>query len=232
MGSEFIKGINRYCLWFAGLSGAELFKLPKEIRDRFDEIRKLRLASPRSGTQKRACAPWEFDEVKAPADGAFLAVPQVSSGRRKYIPVGFITNGTIPGNKLFFVEEADLYDFGIISSQFHNAWMRQVAGRLKSDYQYSNTIVYNNFVWPSPSASQKDEIRQCARDVLEARNAQRGATLADMYSPDKALFFSDLMKAHARLDAAVESAYGVDFGGDEERVVSHLFKLYAEKVGE
>lgn len=112
MGSEFIKGINRYCLWFAGLSGAELFKLPKEIRDRFDEIRKLRLASPRSGTQKRACAPWEFDEVKAPADGAFLAVPQVSSGRRKYIPVGFITNGTIPGNKLFFVEEADLYDFG------------------------------------------------------------------------------------------------------------------------
>lgn len=112
MGSEFIKGINRYCLWFAGLSGAELSKLPKEIRDRFDEIRKLRLASPRSGTQKRACAPWEFDEVKAPADGAFLAVPQVSSGRRKYIPVGFITNGTIPGNKLFFVEEADLYDFG------------------------------------------------------------------------------------------------------------------------
>lgn len=102
MGSEFIKGINRYCLWFAGLSGAELSKLPKEIRDRFDEIRKLRLASPRSGTQKRACAPWEFDEVKAPADGAFLAVPQVSSGRRKYIPVGFITNGTIPGNKLFF----------------------------------------------------------------------------------------------------------------------------------
>lgn len=101
MGSEFIKGINRYCLWFAGLSGAELSKLPKEIRDRFDEIRKLRLASPRSGTQKRACAPWEFDEVKAPADGAFLAVPQVSSGRRKYIPVGFITNGTIPGNKLF-----------------------------------------------------------------------------------------------------------------------------------
>lgn len=112
MGSEFIKGINRYCLWFAGLSGAELSKLPKEIRDRFDEIRKLRLASPRSGTQKRACAPWEFDEVKAPADGAFLAVPQVSSGRRKYIPIGFITNGTIPGNKLFFVEEADLYDFG------------------------------------------------------------------------------------------------------------------------
>lgn len=112
MGSEFIKGINRYCLWFAGLSGAELSKLPKEIRDRFDEIRKLRLASPRSGTQKRACAPWEFDEVKAPADAAFLAVPQVSSGRRKYIPVGFITNGTIPGNKLFFVEEADLYDFG------------------------------------------------------------------------------------------------------------------------
>lgn len=101
MGSEFIKGINRYCLWFAGLSGAELSKLPKEIRDRFDEIRKLRLASPRSGTQKRACAPWEFDEVKAPADAAFLAVPQVSSGRRKYIPVGFITNGTIPGNKLF-----------------------------------------------------------------------------------------------------------------------------------
>ena len=166
-----------------------------------------------------------------PQEGAYLAVPQVSSGRRRYVPVGYITDGTIPGNKLFFVEGAEIYDFGIIASQFHNAWMRQVAGRLKSDYQYSNTIVYNNFIWPEPSDKVREEVEQRARAVLDVREAQQGATLAEMYSPDNEAFFPDLMRAHRELDAAVEAAYGVDFNGDEEKIVAHLFKLYAEKTG-
>lgn len=231
MGAEFIKGVRRYCLWFAGVSGVELSKLPSRIKDRFEEVRSRRAASPRAGTRKRAEKPWEFDELKVPQEGAYLAVPQVSSGRRRYVPVGYITDGTIPGNKLFFVEGAEIYDFGIIASQFHNAWMRQVAGRLKSDYQYSNTIVYNNFIWPEPSDKVKEEVEQRARAVLDAREAQQGATLAEMYSPDNEAFFPDLMRAHRELDAAVEAAYGVDFNGDEEKIVAHLFKLYAEKTG-
>lgn len=231
MGAEFIKGVRRYCLWFAGVSGAELSKLPSRIKDRFEEVRSRRAASPRAGTRKRAEKPWEFDELKVPQEGAYLAVPQVSSGRRRYVPIGYITDGTIPGNKLFFVEGAEIYDFGIIASQFHNAWMRQVAGRLKSDYQYSNTIVYNNFIWPEPSDKDKEKVERCARAVLDVREAQQGATLAEMYSPDNEAFFPDLMRAHRELDAAVEAAYGVDFNGDEEKIVAHLFKLYAEKTG-
>ena len=136
----------------------------------------------------------------------------------------------IPGNQLYFVLNGTLYSFGIMMSQFHNAWMRVVAGRLKSDYRYTNTIVYNNFVWPNPDEHQRAEIERCAQAVLDARSAHPDATLADMYDPDNDFLFPDLTKAHAELDAAVEAAYGVDFGGDEEKIVAHLFKLYAEKT--
>lgn len=111
-------------------------------------------------------------------------------------------------------------------SQTHNAWMRTVAGRLKSDYNYSNTIVYNNFPWPSPTDEQKAAIEACAQGVLDAREAHPGKSLADLYDPDK--MPQDLIAAHAALDAAVEAAYGINFNGDEERIVAHLFKLYAE----
>ena len=146
--------------------------------------------------------------------------------------MGFVTNGMIPGDMLFFIPNGNIYDFGILTSQFHNAWMRTVAGRLKSDYRYTNTIVYNNFVWPGPDNEQRERIEACAQNVLDARAAHPDATLADMYDPDNGFLFPDLMKAHAQLDTAVEAAYGVDFNGDEEKIVAHLFKLYAEKVGE
>ena len=110
--------------------------------------------------------------------------------------------------------------------------MRLVAGRLKSDYNHSNTIVYNNFVWSNATPEQLARIEACAQAVLGARAAHPDATLADMYDPDNEFLFPDLMKAHAELDAAVESAYGVDFNGDENKIVAHLFNLYAEKVGE
>ena len=103
---------------------------------------------------------------------------------------------------------------------------------MKDDYQYSANIDYNNFVWPEPTESQRKEVERCARAVLDARDAQEGATLADMYDPKNETFFPELMAAHKALDTAVEAAYGVDFGGDEEKIVAHLFNLYAEKVGE
>ena len=129
------------------------------------------------------------------------------------------------------VAGANLYHFGIMSSHMHNAWMRTVAGRLKSDYRYSAGVVYNNFVWPEASEATKAEISSLAQRVLDVRSAYDGATLADLYDPDNEVFFPELMAAHRALDAAVERAYGVDFGGDEERIVAHLFRLYAEATG-
>lgn len=108
--------------------------------------------------------------------------------------------------------------------------MRTVAGRLKADYRYSGGIVYNNFIWPDADLNAMASIERCAQAVLDVRAAHPDATLADMYDPDNDFLFQDLMKAHAALDAAVEAAYGVDFGGDEEKIVAHLFKLYAEKT--
>ena len=139
---------------------------------------------------------------------------------------------TISTDLVFLIPNASLYHFGVLQSQFHNAWMRTVAGRLKSDYRYSGGIVYNNFVWPEPAEAQRKEIERCARAVLDARDAQQGATLADMYDPKNETFFPELAAAHRELDAAVEAAYGADFNGDEEKIVAHLFNLYAEKVGE
>ena len=116
-----------------------------------------------------------------------------------------------------------------MQSQFHNAWMRVVCGRLKSDYRYSGGVVYNNFIWPEPSDVQRTEVERCAQTVLDARKLYGGSTLADMYDPDNDFLYPELVKAHKELDAAVEVAYGVNFDGDEEQIVAHLFKLSAEK---
>lgn len=231
MGAEYINGIPRYCIWLDGVDPAVLTKLPL-VRTRVQAVREFRFTSKKAATQKKAATPWLFDEVRPPKGKSYIAVPKVSSGRRKYVPMGFVTNEMIPGDMLFSVSNAGLYEFGILESQFHNAWMRQVAGRLKSDYRYTNTIVYNNFVWPDASTEQHGYIESCAQEVLDARAEHPDATLADMYNPDNEFLFPDLMKAHAELDAAVESAYGVDFNGDENGIVAHLFNLYAEKAGE
>lgn len=231
MGAEFINGIPRYCLWLVDAKPADLKAMPC-VMERVQGVREYRLQSSKAATRKKADTPWLFDEVRPPKGESYIAVPKVSSGRRRYVPMGFVTNGMIPGDMLFHVSDAGLYEFGIMMSQFHNAWMRAVAGRLKSDYRYTNTIVYNNFVWPESTDAQRAEVERCAQAVLDARKLYEGSTLADMYDPDNDFLFPELMHAHRELDAAVEAAYGVDFNGDEEKIVAHLFKLYAEKVGE
>lgn len=230
MGTEFINGIPRYCIWLDGIDPSILTKMP-QIRNRVEKVRVARLASSKLATQKKAATPWLFDEVRTPQGDSYIAIPKVSSGRRKYVPMGFVTNGMIPGDKLFYISNGGLYEFGVLESQFQNAWMRTVAGRLKSDYSYSNTIVYNNFVWPNPTPEQRLHIEKCAQAVLDARAVHGDSTLAEMYNPSNDFLFADLMKAHEQLDAAVEAAYGVEFNGDENKIVSHLFKLYAEKAG-
>ena len=227
---EFIRGIERWCLWLGKASWADLKGLPC-CRERIENVGNYRLSSSRKQTLKAAERPNHFGTEIIPNSTAII-VPKVSSERRRYIPMGFVGSETLCSDLVFLIPNATLYHFGVLQSQLHNAWMRTVAGRLKSDYRYSGGIVYNNFVWPEPSEEQRNEVERCAQAVLDARDAQEGATLADMYDPKNETFFPELMTAHKALDAAVEAAYGVDFGGDEEKIVTHLFNLYAKKVGE
>lgn len=227
---EFLHGESRWCLYLGGATFAELKSLP-HCRERIESVRGYRLASKSAPTRRLAETPTRFHVENMP-EGNSIVIPKVSSERRRYIPMGFIGPETLCSDLVFLLPNASLYHFGVLHSQFHNAWMRTVAGRLKSDYRYSGGVVYNNFIWPELTDAQKGEIERCAQAVLDARSVQYGATLADMYNPDNETFFPDLMSAHRALDAAVEAAYGVDFKGDEERIVAHLFKLYAQKTEE
>lgn len=229
MGADFINGKPRYCLWLKDAAPKDLSSMP-HVMERVRAVAAYRAQSTKAATRKKAETPWLFDEIRETGP-SYIGVPKVSSGRRRYIPMGFVDNGMIPGDKLYFIPNASVYDFGILMSQFHNAWMRMVAGRLKSDYSYANTIVYNNFAWPDPTDALRGEVERCAQAVLDARSSYEGSTLADMYDPDNDFLYPALTKAHKALDAAVEAAYGVDFNGDEEKIVAHLFKLYAEKTG-
>lgn len=200
---EFIHGYHRWCLWLGEATFSDLKQLP-ECRKRVEQVREYRLASKSAGTRKIADKPTRFHVENMP-EGSSIIIPEVSSSRRKRVPMGFVGPEIFCSNKVRLIPNASLYHYGILQSQFHNAWVRIVTGRLKDDYQYSANIDYNNFVWPEPT---------------------------DMYDPKNETFFPELMTAHKALDAAVEAAYGVDFGGDEEKIVAHLFNLYAKKVGE
>ena len=226
---DYLRGETRWCIWLLGVEPSELLGHP-EIAERVRKVRDFRLASSAKDTRKRAEAPTEF--FRTPVhDVDYLAVPLTSSERRRYLPIGYFDSATIPSNALSVVPGADLYLFGVLESQFHNAWMRVVCGRLESRYRYSGAVVYNNFPWPEPDEECRAEVERCARAVLDAREGYAGSTLAQMYDPDNEWMFPDLFRAHRALDAAVEAAYRVDFGGDEKKIVAHLFSLYAEKAG-
>ena len=155
--------------------------------------------------------------------------PKVSSEKRKYIPIDYLSKNIIPGDKLFVSENAEIYHFGVITSNVHNAWMRVVAGRLKSDYSYSNTIVYNTFPWPSPTSEQKERIEKTAQMILDARNLYPDSSLADLY--DDLIMPPELRKAHQENDKAVMEAYGFDWRTmTESECVAELIKLYQALV--
>ena len=227
---EFLHGKPRYCLWLGDATFGELKELPL-CRQRIEAVREFRLASKSKPTQKLAETPTRFHVENMP-EGNSILIPEVSSERRRYVPMGFVGPETFCSNLVRLIPDATLYHFGVLHSQMHNAWMRTVAGRLKSDYRYSAGVVYNNFVWPEPTGEQRARIEQCAQAVLDARAAHPDATLADMYDPSNDFLFDDLVAAHRELDAAVEEAYGVSFACDEEKIVAHLFRLYAEKASE
>lgn len=235
MGEEFVKGIDRYCFWMPNGVPSGLSENP-DIGERLGSVAEARAASTKAATRGKAATPWRFDEVRYEGHGAYIGIPSVSSQRRRYVPLGFVTDGMIPGNMLYFVPSESLLIFGVMSSQAHNAWMRTVAGRLKSDYRYANTIVYNNFVFPQPTPLQQEDIERSAQAVLEARDLYPDASLAKLYDPDNESKYPELSQAHRALDKAVEQAYGWDFDGlswdeKETRIVSSLFELYSEEVG-
>lgn len=225
---EFINGYKRWVLWLGNATWSDLKELPL-CRERIEAVKRFREKSKRKQTLKAAETPAHFGTEIIPSDSSVI-IPQVSSQRRAYIPMGFIGPEVFCSDKLRLAPGATLYHFGVLQSQFHNAWMRRTSGRLKGDYQYTNSITYNCFVWPKPTSSQRLDIERCASAVLDARSRQQDATLADMYDPDNESFFTELIAAHHELDSAVERAYGVTFNGDEEQIIAHLFKLYADKT--
>lgn len=227
-GREFLNGGDRWCLWFDGVDLSR-FAYP-EIAERLKAVAEARSSSPTASVRDAASTPHLFTQIRQPKTD-YLALPEASSGRRRYLSVGYMRQQIVASNQLRFIPTDSLYILGLLSSRMHAAWMRSVAGRLKSDYRYSPSV-YNSFVFPDANDGQKLAIERAARDVLDARASYMGKTLSELYDPDKEIFYPELFSAHRELDAAVEAAYGVDFDGDEEQIVAHLFKLYAERVGE
>jgi hypothetical protein len=226
---EFLNGKRRWVLWLGDAAPEELVALPR-CRERVLAVRDYRLASTSAPTRKLAQTPTRFHVENMP-EGNSIIIPEVSSERRRYVPMGFVGPETFCSNLVKLVPNATLYHFGVLQSRMHNAWMRAVAGRMKSDYRYSGDVVYNNFVWPAPTDAQRARVEACAQVVLDARALHPASTLAQMYDPNNECLFPELAQAHRALDAAVEEAYDVDFAGDEAAMVAHLLALYAAATG-
>lgn len=229
MGADFIKRRPRYCIWLVDAQPSELRKCPM-ILERVKKVKEFRESSRKAATRKKAETPTLFDEIKNSLTD-YIAIPVVSSENRRYIPIDFLKAENIAGNKLFMLPNASLYDFGILTSNVHMAWMRTVAGRMKSDYSYSNTIVYNNFPWISLTKEQEEKISQTAQAILDARALYPDSSLADLY--DELTMPPELRKAHQANDKAVMQAYGMTKEVDgkktwltESETVARLFEMY------
>ncbi len=220
---EFINRCPRYCLWLGDCPPNELRKMPECLK-RVEAVRELRLESKSAGTRKLANTPTRFHVENMPKS-TYVVIPEVSSERRKYVPMGFMTPDILCSNLVKIVPNATLFHFGVLTSNVHMAWMRAVCGRLKSDYRYSKDIVYNNFPWPTPTDAQRAKIEQTAQAILDARALYPDSSLADLY--DEITMPPELRRAHQQNDKAVMQAYG--FWGklnSESACVAELMKMY------
>lgn len=221
--TEFINNRERWCLWLKGISPAVIKNIPP-VYEAVNKVHKMREESSRDATKKLAETPMLFGEIRQP-ETDYLLVPSTSSERRKYIPIGFISRDIISNNANFVVSNAALYEFGVLTSNVHMAWMRAVCGRLKSDYRYSAKIVYNNFPWPTPTEEQKAAIKKTAQAILDARAIYPDCSLADLY--DEIAMPPELRKAHQANDRAVMQAYGFDVKTmTESTCVAELMRIY------
>lgn len=225
MGKDFIDRKPRYCIW---LVGAEPTKIKKcsQILERIEKVRKFRITSKRENTVKAASTPSLFATVLE-LKSDYIAIPKVSSQNRRYIPIDYLSKDIIPGDNLFVMPNATLYELGILTSNVHMAWVRAVCGRLKSDYRYSKDVVYNNFPWPTPTPDQKATIEKTAQGILDARALYPNSSLADLYDP--LTMPPELQKAHKANDIAVMKAYGFNVKETSEAsCVAALMRMYQE----
>lgn len=225
--AEFINDRERYCLWLKDITPTELKSLP-HVYKRVSKVKENRLNSKRKATRDLADTPHLFGEIRQPETN-YLLVPAVSSENRRYIPIGFMSEEDIATNRVYVIPDATLYDFGIMTSNVHMAWMRTVAGRLELRYNYSATVVYNTFPWPKIKKEQKNKIEKTAQKILEARTLYPESSLSDLY--DEISMPVELRKAHQANDRAVMEAYGMKVGDTTESdSVAHLFKMYEKLV--
>jgi type I restriction-modification system DNA methylase subunit len=220
---EFINGHYRWCLWVGKSPPEEIRKMP-EIMKRIDAVRQFRLASKSAPTRKLADRPQHFHVENMP-NTSYLAIPRVSSEKRNYIPIGFLSPDIISSDSMLILPNATHYHFGIITSIVHMAWVRAVCGRLKSDYRYSKDIVYNNFLWPETTDKRRLEIETAASKVLDARKLFPNSSLADLYDPST--MPEELLKAHQNLDRPVLKAYKFETKDlSETKIVAKLMEMY------
>jgi hypothetical protein len=227
---EYINNKKRWVLWLVDAAPKELLQMSK-VMERIEKCRQMRLASVAAAIRKFAETPTRFAQVTQPAGIDYILVPRVSSERRRYVPIGFLTADTIVSDAVQIIPNAEIYHFGILTSNVHMAWMRVVCGRLKSDYRYSKDIVYNNFPWCEPNEKQKAKIEETAQAVLDARAAYPEASLADLYGENMYLY-PKLLTAHQNNDRAVMQAYGFSLKMSESECVAELMRLYQMKITE
>lgn len=222
---EFINGLERYCLWLDGITAGQLRSMPAI----YERVAKVRAVREQSSRPHLAATPHLFAQITQHPDRNFLLIPSVSSEKRRYIPMGFFTGGTVATNLCLTIEGATLYDFGILTSEMHMDWLRTVGGRLESRYRYSKDVVYNNFVYPDASDEQKQTVEMLAQAVLDARAAHPSDTLADLYDPN--VMPANLARVHSVLDSYVDGLYGDDvlLKANSAARVDHLLRLSQER---
>lgn len=220
---EFINNKYRYCFWLKGATPMEL-KQSKELHKRLEAVREMRLNSTAEPTREKANTPHLFFFISQPETN-YLIVPSASSEKRRYIPIGFMNPDVIASNLVSIIPNATLYHFGVLTSNVHMSWLRTVGGRLKSDYRYTGSVVYNTFPWCNPTPEQKALIEQTAQSILDARALYPDCSLADLY--DEVTMPPELRKAHQANDRAVMKAYGFDVKTmTESSCVAELMKMY------
>lgn len=226
---EFLNSKKRFCLWLNGITPKSLSEM-KLVFDRVKKVQNFRLSSKKEATRRWADIPTLFTENRQPSTN-YIAIPEVSSGNRRYVPIGFLSPEVICSNKLQLIPNATIYHFGVLTSNVHMAWMRSVCGRLKSDYDYSAKIVYNNFPWPTVTEAQKSKIEQTAQGILDARALYPDCSLAALY--DETTMPNELRDAHRANDRAVMEAYGLPVKGTTEAsCVAELMRRYQELTKE
>ena len=225
--SEFLKNNLRYCLWLVGATDEDVNAMPL-VKQRVEKVRLTRLASKSTTTRSYAKKPLLFSHICNQGSENYLLMPIVTSQRREYVPIGFVDSAVITSNKVNIIPNANFYDFAVLTSIMHNVWIASVSGRMKSDYSYSNTVVYNTFPWAETTQPQRDRIEALAKEVLLTREDYVGKSLAELYDPDK--MPDTLRAAHKALDLAVDRLYrDAPFRDNTERL-EYLFSRYEKLV--